>query len=376
MTLARCDAADRADLAALLAAHEVRAVVHAAGVVDNGVLATLDADKVDRVLRPKVDAAWNLHELTRDTDLSAFVLLSSTAGLLVGGGQANYAAANTFLDGLAAHRRSLGLPAVSLAYGLWSGSGGMSAGIDAADLERLRRLGLPPLTPAQGLRTFDAGLGGEDAVLVPVRLDAAAVRARPDGVPALLRGLVRPARRRGAEPAPAGSWRERLAPLPDADRDRALLELVRTHVAGVLGHPSPESVDPGRAFQEMGFDSLAAVELRNLLAGATGLTLPATLVFDQPTPHALAAHLKTALVPGPADQARSALAELDRLEAALHALPDQDGSHARVTARLEALLRGWQDSHARPTGPGSPADVHDASDEELFARIDNELGAL
>ncbi|MGW2775083.1 SDR family NAD(P)-dependent oxidoreductase [Streptomyces olivaceoviridis] len=376
VTLARCDAADRADLAALLAAHEVRAVVHAAGVVDNGVLATLDADKVDRVLRPKVDAAWNLHELTRDTDLSAFVLLSSTAGLLVGGGQANYAAANTFLDGLAAHRRSLGLPAVSLAYGLWSGSGGLSAGIDAADLERLRRLGLPPLTPAQGLRTFDAGLGGADAVLVPVRLDAAAVRARPDGVPALLRGLVRPARRRGAEPAPAGSWRERLAPLPDADRDRALLELVRTHVAGVLGHPSPESVDPGRAFQEMGFDSLAAVELRNLLAGATGLTLPATLVFDQPTPHALAAHLKTALVPGPADQARSALAELDRLEAALHALPDQDGSHARVTARLEALLRGWQDSHARPTGSGSPADVHDASDEELFARIDNELGAL
>ncbi|MEU6665878.1 SDR family NAD(P)-dependent oxidoreductase [Streptomyces sp. NPDC046727] len=378
VTLARCDAADRADLAALLAGHDVRAVVHAAGVVDNGVLATLDADRVDRVLRPKVDAAWNLHELTREKDLSAFVLLSSTAGLLVGGGQANYAAANTFLDGLAAHRRSLGLPAVSLAYGLWSGSGGMSADIDAADLERLRRLGLPPLTPAQGLRAFDAGLGGEDAVLVPVRLDAAAVRARPDGVPALLRGVVRPARRRGADlaaGAPAESWRERLAPLADAERDRALLELVRTHVAGVLGHPSPESVDPGRAFQEMGFDSLAAVELRNLLAGATGLTLPATLVFDQPTPLALAARLRTALVPGPADQARSALAELDRLEAALHALPDQDGSHARVTARLEALLRGWQDTHGRHTAPEAPDDFREASDEELFARIDDELGA-
>ncbi|MEU7410001.1 SDR family NAD(P)-dependent oxidoreductase [Streptomyces sp. NPDC042638] len=378
VTLARCDAADRGELAALLAGHDVRAVVHAAGVVDNGVLATLGPDKVDRVLRPKVDAAWNLHELTRDKDLSAFVLLSSTAGWLVGGGQANYAAANTFLDGLAAHRRSLGLPAVSLAYGLWSGSGGMSAGIGAADLERLRRLGLPPLTPAQGLRTFDAGLGAEDAVLVPVRLDAAAVRARPDGVPALLRGLVRPARRRGAEPgagAPADSWRARLAPLADAERDRALLELVRTHVAGVLGHPSSESVDPGRAFQEMGFDSLAAVELRNLLAGATGLTLPATLVFDQPTPLTLAAHLKTALVPGPADQARSALAELDRLEAALHALPDQDGSHTRVTARLEALLRSWQDTHGRHTAPEGPEDFRDASDDELFARIDNELGA-
>ncbi|MBL1108588.1 SDR family NAD(P)-dependent oxidoreductase [Streptomyces sp. 5-8] len=379
VTLARCDAADRAGLAALLAEHDVRAVVHAAGVVDNGVLATLDADRVDRVLRPKVDAAWNLHELTRDKDLSAFVLLSSTAGLLVGGGQANYAAANTFLDGLAAHRRSLGLPAVSLAYGLWSGTGGLSAGIDAGDLERLRRLGLPPLTPAQGLRTFDAGLGAEDAVLVPVRLDAAAVRARPDGVPALLRGLVRPARRRGTDPAagvPAHSWHDRLARLPDPERDRALLELVRTHVAGVLGHPSPESVDPGRAFQEMGFDSLAAVELRNLLAGATGLTLPATLVFDQPTPLTLATHLKTALVPGPADLTRSALAELDRLEAALHALPDQDGSHARVAARLEALLRGWQDTHGRAGAPVPPEDFREASDDELFARIDNELGAL
>ncbi|MEU2439567.1 SDR family NAD(P)-dependent oxidoreductase [Streptomyces rubradiris] len=377
VTVARCDAADRDQLAALLAAHDVRAVVHAAGVVDNGVLAGLDADQVDRVLRPKVDAAWNLHELTREQDLSAFVLLSSTAGLLVGGGQANYAAANTFLDGLAAHRRSLGLPAVSLAYGLWSGAGGLGSGIDAADLERLRRLGLPPLTPAQGLRALDAGLGGEDAVLVPVRLDAAALRARTDGVPALLRGLVRPARRRGTEGGtPAGSWRDRLAPLADPERDRALLELVRTHVAAVLGHPSPESVDPGRAFQEMGFDSLAAVELRNLLAGATGLTLPATLVFDQPTPTTLAAHLKTALVPGPADRARSALAELDRLEAALHALPDEDGSHARVTARLEALLRDWQDTRGRPAGPGAPADFGDASDEELFARIDNELGAL
>ncbi|MFF9077614.1 SDR family NAD(P)-dependent oxidoreductase [Streptomyces sp. NPDC014872] len=401
--LARCDVADRDALAALLGRHPVRAVVHAAGVVDNGVLTGLDAGRVERVLRPKVDAAWHLHELTADLDLSAFVLLSSTAGLLVGGGQANYAAANTFLDGLAAHRRALGLPAVSLAYGLWApGDGtndgtsggtagstgrGMSAGIDAADLERLRRLGLPPLTTAQGLRAFDAGPGGEDAVVVPVRLDAAAVRARPDGVPALLRGLVRPKPGRRSAPAtdeatPAAAktdWRERLAGLPDAERDRALVELVRTHVAAVLGHPSPEAVDPGRAFQEMGFDSLAAVELRNLLSRATGLTLPATLVFDQPSPRTLAAHLKTELVPGPADLARSALADLDRLEAALLALPDRDGSHTRVTARLEALLRGWydaRDAHGRDVAPVPPGDLGEASDEELFARIDNELGAL
>ncbi|MEU1485323.1 SDR family NAD(P)-dependent oxidoreductase [Streptomyces sp. NPDC005752] len=380
VTLARCDVADRADLAALLDRHPVRAVVHAAGVVDNGVLATLDADRVERVLRPKVDAAWHLHDLTRDSDLSAFVLLSSTAGLLVGGGQANYAAANTFLDGLAAHRRSLGLPGVSLAYGLWASAGGMSAGMDTADLERLRRLGLPPLAPDQGLRMFDAALGAEDALVVPVRLDTAAVRARPDGVPALLRGLVRPAARKAgggtAEGTSSASWRERLAGLPDTERDRALLDLVRTHVAGVLGHPSPQSVDPGRAFQEMGFDSLAAVELRNLLAGATGLTLPATLVFDQPSPRTLAAHLKTELVPGPADLARTALADVDRLEAVLLGLPDEDGSHTRVTARLEALLRGWQDARGGDAAPAPAQDFGEASDAELFATIDNELGAL
>ncbi|MFB7652461.1 MULTISPECIES: SDR family NAD(P)-dependent oxidoreductase [unclassified Streptomyces] len=378
--LDRCDVADRADLAALLGRHTVRAVVHAAGVVDNGLLAGLDAGKVARVLRPKVDAAWHLHDLTRETDLSAFVLLSSTAGLLVGGGQANYAAANTFLDGLAAHRRALGLPAVSLAYGLWSSGAGMSGAVDAADLERLRRLGLPPLTPAQGLRMFDAGVGGEDAVVVPVRLDAAAVRARPDGVPALLRGLVRPAIRRDGAGTPGGAsgspWRERLAALPDTERDRALLELIRTHTAAVLGHPTPQAVDPGRAFHEMGFDSLAAVELRNLLAGATGLTLPATLVFDQPSPRTLAAHLKSELVPGPADLARSVLADVDRLEKTLLVLPDLDGSHTRVRARLEALLRGWQDDSGRVTAPEEPQDVEKASDEELFARIDNELGAL
>ncbi|MCF3125318.1 SDR family NAD(P)-dependent oxidoreductase [Streptomyces arenae] len=378
VTVARCDAADRAALADLLDAHDVRGVVHAAGTVHNGLLASLGPEEVERVLRPKADAAWHLHELTRDRDISAFVLLSSTAGLLAGAGQANYAAANTFLDGLAAQRRATGLPAVSVAYGLWSEAGGLAEQMDDADLERMRRIGLPALTAAQGLELLDASLGGQDGVVYATRLDAAAVRARPDGVPAPLRGLVRPARRAAAAPAPGAgtaSWRERLAPLPDADRDRALLDLVRGHVAAVLGHASPESVEPSRAFQEMGFDSLAAVELRNLLAAATGLNLPATLVFDQPSPVALAAYLKTALIPGPADLARSALAEVDRLEAALTALPDQDGSHARVTARLEALLRTWQDTHGRHAAVAQ-ADIAASTDEELFARIDNELGAL
>ncbi|GAA2684011.1 MULTISPECIES: type I polyketide synthase [Actinosynnema] len=378
VTLARCDVADREALAALLAEHDVRAVVHAAGVVDNGMLAGLDHERVDRVLRPKVDAAWHLHQLTRERDLSAFVLLSSAAGTLVPGGQGNYAAANTFLDGLAEHRRALGLPAVSLAYGLWTGTGGMSDDMDEADTERLRRLGFPPLTAEQGLRLFDASVGGEEAVLVPTRLDAAVVRHRAGGVPPLLRGLVR-APRRAAEPgagaANGAGWRERLAPLTEAQRDKALLDLVRTHVAAVLGHPSAESIDPGRAFQELGFDSLAAVELRNLLAAATGLTLPATLVFDQPSPIALAAHLRAALVPGPEDLARAVLTEIDGLEATLRALHGDEDGQARVTARLEALLHAWRDGRTDSSEPASP-DVGEASDDELFARIDNELGAL
>ncbi|MGW2368065.1 SDR family NAD(P)-dependent oxidoreductase [Streptomyces sp. NPDC001667] len=378
VTVARCDAADRDRLAALLDRHDVRAVVHCAGVVDNGTLAALTPDRVERVLRPKVDAAWHLHELTRDRDLTAFVLFSSTAGLLVGGGQANYAAANTFLDALAAHRRAAGLPAVSMAWGLWDHTGGLSDRMEAADLERLHRVGLPPLSTEAALELFDAALDTEDALVVPARLDTAAVRVRADGVPALLRGLVRGAPRRAAAAtggtADATPWRERLAPLPDADRDRLLLELVLTHVAAVLGHASAESVAAGRAFQEMGFDSLAAVELRNLLAAATGLALPATLAFDQPTPAALAAYLKAGLVPGPADQARSVVAEVDRLEAALTALPDEDGSHARITARLEALLRTWQDTHGATGATGPAEDIGGASDEELFARIDNELG--
>ncbi|MFG2912108.1 SDR family NAD(P)-dependent oxidoreductase [Kitasatospora sp. NPDC048298] len=378
VALASCDAADRGQLAELLGRYQVGAVVHSAGVVDNGMLAALSPEQVERVLRPKVDAAWNLHELTQDRELSAFVLFSSTAGLLVGGGQSNYAAANAFLDGLAAHRRAVGLPAVSMAWGLWSEVGGLADQVDAADLERMHRMGLPPLPAAQGLELFDAALAAEDALVVPMRLDVAAVRARTDGVPTLLRGLVRGASRRAAGAAGTSradaqsGWRERLAPLPDADRDRLLLELVLTGVAAVLGHTSAQALDPNKAFQEMGFDSLAAVELRNLLGTATGLSLPATLVFDQPAPAVLTAYLKAELVPGPADQARLMVAEVDRLEVALTALPDQDGSHARITARLEALLRTWRDTHS--AGGEAPDDFDTATDEELFATIDNESG--
>ncbi|WP_337191990.1 SDR family NAD(P)-dependent oxidoreductase [Streptomyces sp. HUCO-GS316] len=291
VTVAACDAADRDALAAVLAAipaeHPLTAVVHAAGVVDNGLVTALDPDRLEAVLRPKVDGAWHLHDLTRDLPLSAFVLFSSAGGLVLAAGQGGYAAANVFLDALAEHRAATGLPATSLAYGLWGLDTGFGAALTEDDLARMAQQGFPALTAAEGLAAFDAALPGP-ATLVPIKVHAAGVRANGD-VPALLRGLVRVPR---TPRATAGSpWADRLAGLTGDERAAVLLDLVRTEVAAVLGHASAQAVEPDRAFSELGFDSLTAVELRNRLATATGLRLPATLVFDHPTATAVAEHL-------------------------------------------------------------------------------------
>jgi acyl carrier protein len=231
----------------------------------------------------------------------------------------------------------------------------------------------------EGLALFDMALGvQEDAILVPLRLDLAALRQRADGVPAILSGIVRSPVRRAAPAAGHGGGgadlRERLAGLPARDREEQLLALVRTQVARALGHQGPDRLEPDRAFQEMGFDSLAAVELRNALAAATGLRLPATLVFDHPSSAELAGHLAEELAPADADPAASALAAVDRLEAVLTGT-DANGSHARITARLEAVLRKWRDRDAAAeTAPGAD-DYAAASDEELFKVLDSELGA-
>ncbi|MGW7008950.1 SDR family NAD(P)-dependent oxidoreductase, partial [Streptomyces sp. NPDC054933] len=303
VSLAACDVADRAALAALLdsvpAEHPLTAVVHTAGVLDDGIIESLTPERVDRVLRPKVDAALNLHELTRELDLSAFVLFSSAAGVFGNAGQANYAAANAFLDALAQHRRAQGLPAVSLAWGLWAEPGSMTGALGDADLDRMNRGGVSALSTEEGLELLDAAYGsGAEALLVPIRLDTAALRGRPsdEAVPSLLRALVRTTARRtaeGTERAGNGSLARRLAALPTAEQDGALLELVRTQVAAVLGYSGADEVGPDRSFRELGFDSLSAVELRNRLGAATDLRLPATLVFDYPTPVVLAEFLRT-----------------------------------------------------------------------------------
>ncbi|WP_444843224.1 SDR family NAD(P)-dependent oxidoreductase [Amycolatopsis kentuckyensis] len=288
VTTVACDLADRTAVARMLAAipQPLTAVVHAAGVLADATVSALTPAQLDEVLRPKLDAAWHLHELT--SDLSAFVLFSSAAGILGGPGQANYAAGNAFLDALAQHRRANGLPGVSLAWGAWDH--GMAGQLDERERARISGSGIAALSEEEGLALFDAALGAEEAVLVPVRFDPAALRSESP----LLRRLVRGRTRRVAEAAPE----------PSVDRSEpALLDLVCEHAAVVLGFGSAAEIDRGRAFRDLGFDSLTSVELRNRLAAATGLRLPSTLVFDQPTPMALAALLHRELAGGPAEAA-------------------------------------------------------------------------
>jgi acyl transferase domain-containing protein/acyl carrier protein len=274
VTVAACDVADRDALASLLDGVSLTGVVHLAGTIDDGIVQSLSPERLDAVLRPKADGAVNLHELTRDHDLAAFVLFSSLAGTFGGPGQGNYAAANTFLDALAESRRGEGLPAVSMAWGLWGTDAGMAGGLAGTDLDRGARAGVRPLSEEDGLALFDAALGAGHANVVPAAFDFAALRAGKQALPALLRGLVR-VRKAKAVTRSAGS----------------LLDVVRAQVATVLGHASAGSVDPDRAFAELGFDSLMAVELRNRLTTETGVRLPATVVFDHPTTTALAAYL-------------------------------------------------------------------------------------
>ncbi|MFJ9151062.1 type I polyketide synthase [Streptomyces sp. NPDC102270] len=305
VTVTAVDVADRTELAALIdavpAEHPLTAVVHSAGVLDDGVLTALTPSRLDAVLRPKLDAALHLDELTRDLDLAAFVLFSSAAGVLGNPGQGNYAAANAALDALAARRHDLGLPAVSVAWGYWSRSSGLTRHLGSADLRRNESIGMAGLSDAEGMAQFDAALR-TGPQRVAAKLDPAALAAADAPVPALLRGLV-PQRRPVARAAVTDvrpTAAERLTGLPPAEQTAALLESVRRHAAAVLGHAGPGSVGADRTFKDAGFDSLTALELRNRLASDTGLTLSPAMIFDYPRPAALAEYLRARLLGEPA----------------------------------------------------------------------------
>lgn len=390
VTVAACDAADQGELAAVLdaipARHPLTAVVHAAGALDDMTIGSLTQGQLASVLRPKVDAGWNLHRLTAGLDLAAFVLFSSIAGVLGSPGQANYAAGNAFLDALAQHRQAAGLPATSIAWGYWAETSGMTAHLTGQDSARMARGGQLPLASDEALRLFDDALAHRGAATVAARFDHAALGAQDSAVPPLLRALIRPpVRRAAAAPREAAlSLAQRLAAGTGTDHpQRVLLDLVRAHAAAVLGHGDPEHIAPGRSFKEAGFDSLTAVEFRNRITAATELRLPATLVFDHPTPTEVTAFLLERLAPAAGAAAAPAAsaappgatltADLDRIEAALAVLGADEPERAAAADRLTELLRRLSgDQSAAAAASGTVHDFASASDEDLFNALDSD----
>jgi len=367
VSVAACDVADRDDLARTLDAFDrpLTGVVHAAGVNDDVTVAALTGERLDAVLRAKVDGARNLDELTAGHDLSAFVLFSSVAGTLGTPGQANYAAANAYLDALAARRRAAGRPAVALAWGPWEPTGGMTARMTERDRARMARRGFLPLAEDDGLALLDRAPSAPAAALVAARLSRPALRtlAAEGRLPAPFAALV-PNRAPEAPTAPRTS----LADLTGPDRTAAVYDLVRAEVADVLGLGDPDRVEDDRGFMDLGFDSLTAVELRNRLGAVTGLPLSATLLFDRPTPQDLAAYLAGELA-GPddaPDPEADVMTRLDRIAGDLTALPAGGTARKLAADRLRDLL-GRLDA-----GTGFALD--DATDDELFDLIDNRLG--
>ncbi|NUS73202.1 MAG: SDR family NAD(P)-dependent oxidoreductase [Corynebacteriales bacterium] len=300
---ASCDTADYSALGQVIdsVGDSLTTVIHLAGVLDDALITSMTTDQLDTVLRAKVDSAWNLHEHTKNLDLRAFILFSSAAGTLGTPGQGNYAAANAFLDSLAQLRRNVGLPAQSLAWGLWEQRSTMTTALSDADVARMARMGVGAMPTEQALGLLDAAMASGETTVTPIRLDTAAVRKSGE-IPPILRSLVRVSTQKPATVASGNELIDRLMPLTNREREHLLLELLSDHIGAVLGHEQSTTINTKRAFKELGFDSLMAVELRNRLNAETGLRLPVTLTFDHPTPVALAQHLKKQLMSEKSEQ--------------------------------------------------------------------------
>jgi acyl transferase domain-containing protein/NAD(P)-dependent dehydrogenase (short-subunit alcohol dehydrogenase family)/acyl carrier protein len=338
-SIAACDAADYNALKILLdgipASHPLTAVVHCAGVLDDGVLQALTPERLGRVFAPKMDAAWNLHQFTRDRDLAAFVLFSSISGILGNPGQANYAAANTFLDALAQHRRANGLAASSLAWGYWEEKSGISGRLTPMDAGRMRRAGILPISSEQGLELLDVCLRRSEAVLIPARFNLGAI-ANSAKIPILFRELIRgQASRRMATDTSASPLRQDLSSLSPTDRQRALLNLVRSEAAAVLGLSSPAVLDESRSLHELGLDSLMALDLRNRLTARMGTRFPTTLLFDYPTSAALAEFIDSRIARSPQVNAQPYSMNDGEIQRMLASIPIQ---RLRESGVLDTLL--------------------------------------
>ncbi|WP_317931630.1 SDR family NAD(P)-dependent oxidoreductase [Streptomyces cellostaticus] len=377
------DAADRDALAPVLAKiaaeRPLTAVVHAAGVIDDATVESLTPERMATVLAAKADAAWNLHELTEGTGLAGFVLYSSAAAILGSPGQGSYSAANAFLDALAAYRRDRQLAGQSLAWGLWAQTSEMTGHLNGTGLSRLRRGGIQPMTTGQGLALFEAAAALGTPLAVPARLDLAALSRAGGPLPPLLRGLVAgvSARPTAAVAAAAAGLAARLAALSPEEREQEVLQIVRSAVAVVLGHAGPGDVDPRRAFRDMGIDSLTALELRNRLSAETGLSLPATLVFDYPTSAAVAGYLRPGIVADGETGMAPMIAELNQLESRLLNLAASCEAPDGITRILRGMLSKWMDAQGEVQSVDESDDASIALDsatpDEVFDFLDKEF---
>ncbi|MFJ9034896.1 type I polyketide synthase, partial [Streptomyces sp. NPDC102274] len=383
-----CDVSRREDVATALATadaeHPWTGVFHLAGVLDDGLLSAQNSERLNSVLAPKVSGALHLHNLTKNLNLAAFVLFSSVAGVLGGAGQSNYAAANTFLDALAARRRAEGLPGVSLSWGLWQQSGiGLTAGLGQAELARLRRQGVGALSEKQGLTALDTALTQPHPHLVPVKLELTSLQRESDNggeVPVLLRNLLRAPRKRVGESGGTSSGlRERLLELPEEERTAHLTRLVQHEAATVLGAPGTDGIGALQVLKELGMDSLMAVELRRRLSAGSGVSLPSTLAFDHPTPAAIAALLLDKLAVGSGSRAGGARGvtrtQIDSLVELLRAATPKQLDEMGFAADLLALRDGLaKTAAATDEQPVPEAELDTGSTDDLLQFLDRKLG--
>lgn len=377
-TVAACNMNDRAAVAALLSAvtRPLVAVFHLAAALDDGVLGALTPARLHAVLSPKVDGAWTLHELTRDKKLAAFVLFSSITGLVGSTGQGNYAAANTFLDALAAYRQASGLPALALAWGTWGSVGG-AARLPLADQQRLLSRGLVPLTPQEGLRAMDAALFRAEPLLIPASLDLSALRRHAVGeaVPPLMRRLVQASTQPVAEAEVAAvPLARQLMNRREEDRLGLLLERVRAEAAAVLHLSAARTPLPEQPLREFGLDSLTALELRNRLGKLTSLQLPATFIFDYPTLGTISQELLKRLLGEPESAHVKEELDLNLAAAALRTATAEELQELNLLQPLRTLIN-------RAAARARPAMTADAAPEnstlsDIFLLIDDAIAKI